>query len=100
MGGALDKTGIHVEKLVFLPFQIYSGVWTVIAKAVKLSVFMDDENLACFAFPRHAEGFATWIRNITGLAKDNRVWFHNVVFRLFQLVGPGFRLWLYAHGLV
>jgi len=45
VGSALNVALISIEELVFLPFQVDSGVWAAVDEGVKLTVFVDNENI-------------------------------------------------------
>ena len=61
VGSALNVALISIKKLVFKPFQVNSGVRAAIDKGVKLTVFVDNENIENVTITNELKGFAAWV---------------------------------------
>jgi len=70
MGGTLDQFFIQIEELVFLPFQVGTGMRAFIVVCEEFTIFMDEENRPGLAFDFDLETFAAGVFDIGGFA-DN-----------------------------
>lgn len=73
---ALYQGFIKVQKLVLLPFQVNTGVWTGIVISKKLTVSMYHKNRECFTPGFHIETFTAGVFNVAGFAEyvSHNVW--------------------------
>lgn len=69
MRRALDQCLVHVEELVFLPFEVGAGVRAFVDITVERPVFMYHENGLRLAFDLRFEAFAAGIVDIGGFAE-------------------------------
>ena len=70
MGGALYQCIVHIQKLVFLPFQVGSGMRALIVVGEKLSIFMYDKNSLHFTMDLDLKTLAAWVFYVGSFTKN------------------------------
>ena len=70
MGCTLDQLVIHVQELVFLPFQICTGMRALVEVGEKFTVLMNHKNRLGFAFDFDLETFAAGVIDISSFAEN------------------------------
>ena len=76
MGGALYQCIVHIQKLVFLPFQAGSGMRALIKVGVKFTIFMYDKNSLHFTMDLDLEALAAGVFYVGSFTKNvcHNVW--------------------------
>jgi hypothetical protein len=61
MSGALYQFFVHIEELVFLPFQVGAGMWAFIVIGIELAIFVHDEDRVRLAFDLRFKTFTAGV---------------------------------------
>lgn len=76
MGSALYQCIVHIQKLVFLPFQVGSGMRALIVVGEKFTIFMYDKNSLHFTIDFDLKALAARVFYVGSFTKNvcHNVW--------------------------